>query len=57
MDRLEMIDILQYLLDKGVAERDWVEEGDQRILPPLEATDVSEENEIAWRVRPSKLFA
>lgn len=57
MDRLEMNDILQYLLDKGVAERTWARSDKMMLLPTLEATDVSEEDEIVWRVKPSRLFA
>lgn len=57
MDRLETNDVLQYLLDKGGAEREWVEGDEKPMLAPLEATDVSEEDEIVWRVKPSRLFA
>ena len=56
MDRLETNDVLQYLLDKGVAERRLVDEKKGLVLPPVEAVDVEEEEGIYWMVKPSKLF-
>lgn len=56
MDRLETNDVLQYLLDQGVAERYPVNTGRVTIVPPVEAVDVAEEERIIWQVRPAHLF-
>lgn len=56
MDRLETNDVLQHLLDKGLAERRLVSEDSELVLPPVEAVDVGEESGIYWLVKPSKLF-
>ena len=56
MDRLETNDVLQYLLDNGVGERRLLDETKGMVLPPVEATDVEEEEAINWVVKPSRLF-
>ncbi|WRT65885.1 uncharacterized protein IL334_002836 [Kwoniella shivajii] len=52
LDRLELVEVLEHLLDGGKIRRDWSEHdgGDQgeRILPPVEATDQKEEDEIGF---------
>jgi hypothetical protein len=49
-DRLELNEILQSLLSRGVARRAWTaeEENAERVLPPIEATDVDEEQGVFW---------
>lgn len=47
VDRLELNDVLQYLLEKGAAKRIGIALGD-RVLAPIEATDLCEEGEIVW---------
>jgi hypothetical protein len=49
-DRLELNEILQSLLSRGVARRAWTteEESGERVLPPVEATDVDEEQGVSW---------
>lgn len=56
MDRLETNDVLQYLLDKGLADRRLVDGSKGGVLPPVEAVDVGEEEGIYWLIKPSKLF-
>lgn len=46
LDRLEVSDILQHLLDEGLIERRLMDPWAALELPPVEATDVSEEKLI-----------
>lgn len=56
MDRLEVNEVLQFLLDKGSAQRVWLDER-EGIVPPVEAVDVDEEENIIWRPEPKRLLA
>jgi hypothetical protein len=56
MDRLETNDVLQYLIDKGCAKRVWTD-GRTRPVPPVEAVDVDEEEDIVWRPESKRLLA
>lgn len=50
-DRLELNEILQSLLSRGVARRTWTteeEEVGERVLPPVEAMGVDEEQGVSW---------
>nr|ODO02333.1 hypothetical protein L204_01066 [Cryptococcus depauperatus CBS 7855] len=47
LDRLELVEVLQYLLDKGAVIRRWVGQ-DDRVVPPVEALDMEEEGMVAW---------
>lgn len=47
LDRLEINELLQHLLIKGVVKRSWAVR-QERTLPPVEATDQSEEDDIVW---------
>jgi hypothetical protein len=48
--------VLQNLLDSGVVRRDWVVNSG-KMLPPVEATAVEEEDEIAWWPVPGAVLA
>jgi len=56
MDRLEVNDVLQFLLDKGSARRVWLDERTS-MMPPVEAVDIDEEENIIWRPEPKRLLA
>jgi hypothetical protein len=56
MDRLEVNDVLQFVLDKGTARRVWLD-GRENVVPPVEAVDVDEEEDIIWRPEPKRLLA
>jgi hypothetical protein len=56
MDRLEVNDVLQYLLDKMTARRVWLDDREGSV-PPVEAVDVDEEENIIWRPEPRRLLA
>ena len=56
MDRLETNDVLQYLMDKESAERVW-SDGRQGPVPPVEAVDLDEEEDIVWRPVSKRLLA
>ncbi|RXK42604.1 hypothetical protein M231_00158 [Tremella mesenterica] len=51
VDRLETNDLLQRLLDLGQIQRSWMGESAElrKPLPPIQATDVSEEEDIVLR--------
>ncbi|OCF56611.1 hypothetical protein L486_05463 [Kwoniella mangroviensis CBS 10435] len=48
LDRLELIDILQYLVDQDKIEAKWSEvvEEDDTMAPPLESVDVDQEDDL-----------
>lgn len=56
MDRLEINDVLQFVLDKGTAQRVWLD-GREGAVPPVEAVDVDEEENIIWRPEPKRILA
>jgi hypothetical protein len=56
MDRLEVNDVLQFVLDKGTARRVWLD-GRESIVPPVEAVDIDEEENIIWGPEPKRLLA
>lgn len=45
LDRLEVNEVLQWLLDAQLVERQSV---NRNFLPPVEAVDVDEEEDITW---------
>lgn len=51
LDRLETCDVLQFLVDGGIAERAYSTHVD-RPLPPVHATDVNETKGVVWHVTP-----
>jgi hypothetical protein len=56
MDRLEMNEVLQYLLDKEVARRVYIDGRDEAV-PPIEAVGVEEEGDVVWRPISGKILA
>jgi len=48
LDRIETNEVLEHLLEKRSARRTYALEVEGRSMPPVEATDVSEEGEIVW---------
>lgn len=49
LDRLETCDVLQFLVDAGLATRGYSTDVD-RPLPPVHATDVNETKGVVWQV-------
>ncbi|ODN84176.1 hypothetical protein L202_00178 [Cryptococcus amylolentus CBS 6039] len=47
-DRLELVDILDFLLQKGALTRRWVDVHMDTALPPVEATSIEEEEFVGW---------
>ena len=56
LDRLETNEVLDHLLAEGVVRRSHMFDEDDWIIPPVEATDVSEEREILWWPEESRLL-
>jgi hypothetical protein len=57
MDRLGAVEVLQVLLESGMLDRRWARGGDTRVLPPVEATDTGEGDEVVWVPDSSRLWA
>jgi hypothetical protein len=55
MDRLEVNDVLQYLVDCGAAERTYVDGRDDAMIP-IEAVSVEEEDSLVWHPDPRRLL-
>ncbi|OCF33220.1 hypothetical protein I316_04961 [Kwoniella heveanensis BCC8398] len=58
LDRLELVDILEYLVTSGRLRYTWSSKDDERsqVLPPVEAIDVDEEDIFGWFVCNEQLW-
>jgi ABC-type cobalamin transport system permease subunit len=57
MDRLSSGEVMQALLDVGLAERKLVGPSEGLVMCPVEATDLEESEHIAWLPMSDRLWA
>lgn len=56
LDRLELVDVLEYLVKKGIGRREWM--GPEGMnMPPVEATSIEEEEWVVWSLDTNLSFS
>ncbi|OXM80647.1 hypothetical protein C364_01664 [Cryptococcus neoformans Bt63] len=56
LDRLELVDVLEYLVKRGIGQRRWMGPGGMN-MPPVEATSIEEEEWVVWSLDTNLSFS
>ncbi|OXH39068.1 hypothetical protein J008_01658 [Cryptococcus neoformans] len=56
LDRLELVDVLEYLVKRGIGQRRWMGPRGMN-MPPVEATSIEEEEWVVWSLDTNLSFS
>ncbi|OWZ55564.1 hypothetical protein C368_02504 [Cryptococcus neoformans 125.91] len=56
LDRLELVDVLEYLVKRDIGQRRWMGPGGMN-MPPVEATSIEEEEWVVWSLDTNLSFS